>query len=85
MRLLNRKTAETIIQALSAPEFSHWVRQLEIREQTTGEIFVTTYVEYLTPLRIDDLNRVLQNFEVTWRADPSRTADAIFIRITDRT
>lgn len=76
--------AEQVLKELSTPQFGHWIRKLEVREDLSGDAYVTFYTDCLTSMRIIDLEKVAQTFGVFWRAEPSRTEQAIFVRLWER-
>jgi hypothetical protein len=81
---LKRDVAEQLQKDLSTPQFSHWIRKLELREDLGGEAYITFYTDCLTSMRVLDLEKIVQRYSVFWRAEPSRTEQAIFVRIWER-
>lgn len=81
---LKRSDAERLATVLKSPEFQHWVRQVTVREELSGTTYVTFYTDQLTSLRVSDIDRISQQFEVTWTAAPSRRTEFILVRFQDR-
>ncbi|MFX1562432.1 MAG: hypothetical protein ACFFDP_03910 [Promethearchaeota archaeon] len=81
---MKRDEAERLQRELSTPQFAHWIRKLEVREDLSGEAYVVFYTDCLTSMRIIDLEKIAQAFGVFWRAESSRTEQAIFVRLWER-
>lgn len=81
---MNREEAERLLEELKRPEYIHWIRRVEIRQDLTGSYYISAYTDCLTSLRAAALDRVSQTYGVLWRAEPSHTERAIWIRLWER-
>jgi hypothetical protein len=81
---LKQNEAKQLLSVLQGPGFSHWVRDARVVEATTGAVHVICYVEWLSSLLVTELERIGQQFNVTWQAEPSRKTNFILVRfLTD--